>query len=275
MKTNIDLTENRRFSEVHITINDIKSNKKSTPWEHGVDPDLPAKLKKNNHDYTYIFNNGSRLDFLNLIDDFSSSVTDIAVVDTWHDLNDSIFSTTSYFTDSTTTTNTTTTNWMKNNKKLYGLYKISEYDRGFPTGHKYEIINSRTKSTKKNTLVCKCYNCGKKIINYKDLRLSSRCDCIKSNNTRKNDLKYLDKYDENFHYYPHKRLPWHIWDIPFSWEELRMERHKKIVYYKNRQLRRREEPWQPNGRVPQEYDELFDSLDWREMLRGKIQSIMK
>lgn len=45
------------------------------------------------------------------------------------------------------------------------------------------------------------------------------------------------------------------------------------VYYKGKGaegLRRREEPWQPHGRVPQPYDRLFDRIDWREMLRHAI-----
>lgn len=45
------------------------------------------------------------------------------------------------------------------------------------------------------------------------------------------------------------------------------------VYYKGKGaegLRRREEPWQPHGRVSQPYDRLFDRMDWREMLRHAI-----
>lgn len=44
------------------------------------------------------------------------------------------------------------------------------------------------------------------------------------------------------------------------------------VYYKGRQPKRfgREQPWQPKGRVSQDYDTIFDSLDWRKMLCKRI-----
>jgi len=45
---------------------------------------------------------------------------------------------------------------------------------------------------------------------------------------------------------------------------------EKAVYYKNRELRRREEPWQPKGRVTQDYDILFEDTDWRDMLKKRI-----
>lgn len=48
------------------------------------------------------------------------------------------------------------------------------------------------------------------------------------------------------------------------------KRKKYYVYFKGKELNRREEPWQPKGRIRQSYDELFDRLDWRDMLRKRI-----
>lgn len=45
---------------------------------------------------------------------------------------------------------------------------------------------------------------------------------------------------------------------------------KLAVYYKGRELRRREEPWQPNGRIRQSYDTMFEDTDWRDMLRHRL-----
>lgn len=59
-------------------------------------------------------------------------------------------------------------------------------------------------------------------------------------------------------------------DIKYSFDELR--EHKK-VYTKGKskkELRVREEPWQPKGRVHQNYDEMFDRMDWRDMLKLRI-----
>ena len=50
----------------------------------------------------------------------------------------------------------------------------------------------------------------------------------------------------------------------------------RYVYYKGKGeegLRRREEMWQPNGRVPQDYDELFESVNWREMLANRMSEV--
>lgn len=42
------------------------------------------------------------------------------------------------------------------------------------------------------------------------------------------------------------------------------------VYSKNQRIGRRQEPWQPNGRVRQSYDLLFDNTDWRDLLKYRI-----
>ena len=50
----------------------------------------------------------------------------------------------------------------------------------------------------------------------------------------------------------------------------------RYVYYKGKGkegLRRREEMWQPNGRVPQDYDEIFESVNWREMLANRMSEV--
>lgn len=53
------------------------------------------------------------------------------------------------------------------------------------------------------------------------------------------------------------------------------KRRQKYVYFKGKQLERREEHWQPKGRVGQEYDIMFESLNWRNMLRKRINELEK
>ena len=53
------------------------------------------------------------------------------------------------------------------------------------------------------------------------------------------------------------------------------QRREKYVYYKGRELRRREEPWQPKGRISQSYDTIFDNTDWRNMLRMRVNNMKK
>lgn len=45
---------------------------------------------------------------------------------------------------------------------------------------------------------------------------------------------------------------------------------KYAVKYKGREIKRREEAWQPNGRVEQEYDKFFDKVNWRDLIRKQI-----
>ena len=45
---------------------------------------------------------------------------------------------------------------------------------------------------------------------------------------------------------------------------------RKAVYYKGRNVQRREEPWQPKGRIRQDYDSMFNNTDWRDMLKKRI-----
>lgn len=45
------------------------------------------------------------------------------------------------------------------------------------------------------------------------------------------------------------------------------------VYYRHRELRIREEPWQPKGRVPQWYDKIFDSMNWKDLFQERVESL--
>ena len=67
------------------------------------------------------------------------------------------------------------------------------------------------------------------------------------------------------------------WDYEDVYEEhvleFNMHTDKNKVYTKGqsrRGLRRREEPWQPNGRISQPYDQMFDRMDWRDMLKLRL-----
>ncbi len=67
------------------------------------------------------------------------------------------------------------------------------------------------------------------------------------------------------------------WDYEDVYEEHVMDFNRRIddkkVYTKGqsrRGLRRREEPWQPNGRIDQPYDQMFDRMDWRDMLKLRL-----
>ncbi len=74
---------------------------------------------------------------------------------------------------------------------------------------------------------------------------------------------------------PHRYKEWEYEetfedDLKYIFGELR-ERNKVYTKGKSKQeLRVREEPWQPKGRVRQNYDAMFDRMDWRDMLKLRI-----
>lgn len=74
---------------------------------------------------------------------------------------------------------------------------------------------------------------------------------------------------------PKRYIEWHEMYTPeFIYDFFQQQKPKSIrrraVYYKGREIGRREEAWQPKGRVRQDYDEWFDNTDWRDMLKKRI-----
>lgn len=82
--------------------------------------------------------------------------------------------------------------------------------------------------------------------------------------------------------YFHKELPWDYTDtyegrFDNSWSLYRRKTSlirtavlSKALYYKGKETRMHTDKFQPDGRVPQEYDEIFDNLDWRELLLKRL-----
>ena len=60
-------------------------------------------------------------------------------------------------------------------------------------------------------------------------------------------------------------LPWDMYDLEESFEDYILKNHV-IVKKKGMRVGRRQNPWQPGGRVEQPYDKAFDDLTWRKSL---------
>ena len=281
MKESIDLTENRDFRDGdNITIlnqSNVK-NIKSTPWVNGVDPDLPASLKPKNLSYYYIDNMDFSINNINIRTDEFNNIQ-------FNEITSSL----DFDTLSSTTTNRnfriryTENDYVEfinsgscTQKLYYTQTKITPSNSMvFPTGNKNKIINSRFKFTKKHSsLIHKCSICGTKYISYGTVN-SHNCYTLMSGKNKRNILSKLKrskkvKLDNTYNSY-HGYIPWR----GSLWSNFYNTKNKNYVYHKGMTLGRRAEPWQPNGRIPQDYDELFDSLNWREMLQKRLQSIIE
>ena len=76
--------------------------------------------------------------------------------------------------------------------------------------------------------------------------------------TRLNSFINRDKLSFNF-------LPWDMYDSAEIFED-RLLKKNVIVKKKGMRVGRRQNPWQPGGRVEQPYDKAFDDLTWRKSL---------
>ena len=91
------------------------------------------------------------------------------------------------------------------------------------------------------------------------------------------DIPVLSSDIKDEFIYPRFPKGFREWDYEDVYEEHVMDFNRRIddkkVYTKGksrRGLRQREEPWQPNGRVDQPYDQMFDQMDWRDMLKLRL-----
>ncbi len=137
------------------------------------------------------------------------------------------------------------------------------------------------KSVKKyHSVFVKCISCGK-IVHLTEKQKSRLC-------REYNRSEYLDRSLRNFKklikardYYDNNRYN-HVKLVrvndrsrfdrkPFTnWWVRPVSRIKeRAVRYKDQTYHGRGRAWQPKGRVPQEYDDMFERLDWRELLAEK------
>lgn len=175
----------------------------------------------------------------------------------------------------------------------------------FPLGHRDYIISHRKPIENKPRFVTKqkfCNMCKSKIPRtpWSYTTSFSRALCIdcKEKDEREFEKTWRDKtikinkplFKQKGGYVPclsrnipmeklEKRIPKRY----IEWHEMYMPKYiydvfdrtdsgirSKAVFYKGKELRRREEPWQPKGRIPQEYDSWFNNTDWHDMLKKRI-----
>ena len=79
-----------------------------------------------------------------------------------------------------------------------------------------------------------------------------------------NTLRRLSETRESRRFFPRNKVkPWDFYESNMDDD---FDIKSKAVKYKGITLHGRQIPWAPKGRIPQEYDTIFDNLDWKEML---------
>lgn len=257
MKRSIDLTDNFAFSGTRqdlVSLNKSKHERK--PWKNDSVNKKKYSILNNNNIYHI-----SR-EIINFIGTYSWTSSDSI-----YTLGDSFRNDTRYIND--------ITNMYYKNDKYNSINDDHLYSE-FPTGYQYEIqeyrrcINKENKNKKYN-LICRCSKCNKKYIRYNHDDSFYRCNnCISKNilSISKNisvDFRKLNKRKE----YQYKDAPW-----SYEYEKIDIPLKRKAVHYKNIRTSFRSESWQPKGRVPQPYDELFDSLNWRDLIKNITDNIL-
>ena len=170
--------------------------------------------------------------------------------------------------------------------------KTDEYEN-FPTGRRQGIIKNRKKKVRRYYVSgrVRCKYC-RALIKIKPWSKHVLCpDCFKSyySKDKKNEIErhngwmtrsqrrkkelitsrkifqgipWNDLYDKrvSMHYKVQKEIPGgsHFGD-------------KIVVKYRGIDDERPgSNPWQPNGRIPQDYDEFFDNLSWKDVLNNRL-----
>lgn len=292
MKRSIDLTDNHDFRDVAVapltTINNKKYPTSRFPWKD------PNDDIEDINGFSYLNN------YYDVFYDLSSSTsftyTDVALNDLslQNNINRLVGLNRTYRNISYTRTSIQSLDIYLDNDALdylhfqydlknYAIYRdtIDEYlDKhkrtkgGLPVGKKRELIESYRDIARENA--------SKKMLVKKTAKKFDRFNHICFIETNKSDITdcNLDDFamaisvpclsssmtiNTNRIYKSHNTICYSFYDAYKDKKDYR----QYSVYSKN-PMRTNRSPWQPNGRKRQPYDELFDKLNWRDMLRKRL-----
>lgn len=307
MKDSIDLTENQAFQNNSIKRTSAKYPHRTLPWERADVLDS-AKRKFDNHFNQFNYSITDTTNNYTWSVRFDNSVNNNLTTNVSVSMNvyendtytDSFYNIQSEFgsVDNTWT--------LSQDNYSYTIHMNEDILKSiFPTGHRDYIKLHRKKEIFEYEKVekSKCKICGKTLLKlpwYKkeDYLLFNMCEKhFKECNEEKSLHKRMRWYSKKVTNYIRtkndmfvtvpcisRRLPKEKLKRIFPkrykcWEEIYdpiyRPRNKVIkdnaVYYKKyKQKYFRGGPWQPKGRVDQVYDDIFDKINWREMLINRV-----
>ena len=273
MDSEIDLTEGNQLTT--IPVNPMRKFSSVPPWRRkGFTP-------------MYFSTRGNRWTI------YYSDTNSLTSYDFTWDYEDAIRTATAI---NGTTSTQSTPFWAVKNEEDLNTFSITYFDgEDDYSGNTVDIAYTPSISSKRNeidyhrarksekkyrSLFVKCIHCGK-IVHLTEKQKSRLCrECNRSEYLDKSLRKFKklinkrDYYDNNR--YNHVKLV-RVNDRsrfdrkPFTnWWVRPVSRIKeRAVRYKDQTYRGRGRAWQPKGRVPQEYDDMFERLDWRELLAEK------
>lgn len=304
MKESIDLTENRAFrNNTQNLLNKKSYQRKRTPWKKAK----PDELAESSSGYElsstlYTSTNSSTwIDNSTSIDDWFG-YNDLSLSSTTNTINLSWLNS-PYLRDNSSMSNFLVKYYGNGSITISSSESYTDFSV-FPTGRRDHVkLHRLPENNKKYQTEFKKCRCGEKISKapWND---KYKCkQCVEKEEAQKEskykEMSFMHEYFKKKNRYcsdvipvpclsrdipmqEEKKIPkrykeWDYYNDEFISEYIydlfgrnKDRRRKKCVYYKGRELQIREEPWQPKGRVPQEYDELFDSTDWRDMLKKRI-----
>lgn len=292
MKREVDLTENNDFSSNNGY---YFSTKKRVPWRNELN-----KYNKSNYIITYtdtfdtIGFNGRSIMMKEIDYDNGVGIV-VSVSNNGNRTNSTILDIYDYneMTDSYSISSSSSST----NKSRYSItYKSMPITRQFigrakDLRNNHNMINMVNKSKNKYCRICN------KSINVSPWNKSSYyiCEKCKDKGLKENPSRMrkpssfyrisvpipcISSDIENVHHNEsiHKIPPWRFkLSDPSTWIGLKRVKPTHpigTVYYKNRKLRSREEPWQPNGRVRQEYDDFYDQIEWRDLISKRFKDYL-
>lgn len=301
MKREVDLTENNDFSSNN---NHYFSTKKRVPWRNEW-----KEYNKSNYIITYTdtfdiidnisFNDGRSIMIEDI--DYDNGVgAVISVSNNGNRTNSTIVDIYDYY-DGVSDSYSISSSSLSTNKSRYSItYNTMPTTRQF-IGRAKDLRNNHTminmvNKTKNKYRKKYCSNCNKRV-NASPWNKSSYyiCEKCKDKGLKENPSRIrkpssfyeisvpipcISSDIENVHHNEsiRKRPPWRFNLLDqSSWISLKRVKPTHpigTVYYKNKKLRTREEPWQPNGRVRQEYDDFYDQIEWRNLIANRFKDYL-
>lgn len=286
MKESIDLTERRDFREVNTT-KSVKYPHKKLPWGYTDKNGLTERYNKERNSLYTTFDGSS----------------------TWisHDSEGDFILNNNLFIDYNTYNFDLSFNTSNLTYKFKYDYPFDDLNKGdiFPTGKRDYIMSHRKIDISESKYIKKlklCVRCKQKISIVPWVESSIVCkNCYEKDSKRHDDtrIRWIPKHvrdmsfsDDYFKVIPclskrikmeklEREIPkrYIVWDKKstekfirdfFSNKEENKTIKEKSVYFKGRTVQRREELWQPKGRIIQEYDNMFDNTDWRDLLKKRV-----